>query len=159
MKAIQSWLPFAERQSSPTHEFPPLHRTCLKDAPTSPTSAPPCYLSVYRSREVGQSYITSVATTIIATLHAMLLVARVRPQLLLCNGPGTCLPICIAVFTLHVLGVQSSSIVFVESVARVHHLSLTGRLLHRVGIVDWFFVQWPHLTAMCKGTHYVGHLM
>ncbi|CAI5474177.1 unnamed protein product [Closterium sp. Yama58-4] len=127
-------------------------------APASPVP-PPCYLSVYRSREVGQSYLTSVLTTIAATLHAMLLVARVRPQLLLCNGPGTCLPICIAVFTLHVLGVQSSSIVFVESVARVEHLSLTGRLLHRLGIVDRFFVQWPHLTATCKGTQYVGRLM
>ncbi|CAI5998793.1 unnamed protein product [Closterium sp. NIES-65] len=127
-------------------------------APALPVP-PPSYLSVYRSREVGQSYLTSVLTTIAATLHAMLLVARVRPQLLLCNGPGTCLPICIAVFTLHVLGVQSSSIVFVESVARVDHLSLTGRLLHRLGIVDRFFVQWPHLTTSCKGTHYVGRLM
>ncbi|CAI5521989.1 unnamed protein product [Closterium sp. Naga37s-1] len=54
-----------------------------------------------------------------------------------------------------VLGVQSSSIVFVESVARVDHLSLTGRLLHRLGIVDRFFVQWPHLTSSCKGTHYL----
>ncbi|CAI5521991.1 unnamed protein product [Closterium sp. Naga37s-1] len=123
-------------------------------APALPVP-PPSYLSVYRSREVGQSYLTSVLTTIAATLHAMLLVARVRPQLLLCNGPGTCLPICIAVFTLHVLGVQSSSIVFVESVARVDHLSLTGRLLHRLGIVDRFFVQWPHLTSSCKGTHYL----
>ncbi|CAI7909562.1 unnamed protein product [Closterium sp. NIES-54] len=141
-----------------------LEQALAQGAPTSspsPTSPvpPPSYLSVYRSREVGQSYLTSVLTTIAATLHAMLLVARVRPQLLLCNGPGTCLPICIAVFTLHVLGVQSSSIVFVESVARVEHLSLTGRLLHRVGIVDRFFVQWPHLTTSCKGTHYVGRLM
>ncbi|CAI5973510.1 unnamed protein product [Closterium sp. NIES-64] len=284
--------PLAPASAAP----PPSYLSGKRLLPALPVP-PPSYLSVYRSREVGQSYLTSVLTTIAATLHAMLLVARVRPQLLLCNGPGTCLPICIAVFTLHVrcmcmgvawevhgrcmggawevhgrcmggawevhgrcmggawevhgrcmggawevhgrcmggawevhgrcmggawevhgrcmggawepvpehrkteqgvrfmrlirtqfrnplpswwqvlgvqsssivfvesvarvavLGVQSSSIVFVESVARVDHLSLTGRLLHRLGIVDRFFVQWPHLTTSCKGTHYVGRLM
>ncbi|CAI5521994.1 unnamed protein product, partial [Closterium sp. Naga37s-1] len=251
-------------------------------APALPVP-PPSYLSVYRSREVGQSYLTSVLTTIAATLHAMLLVARVRPQLVhvrcmggawevhgrcmggawevhgRCMGGawevhGRCMggawevhgttstlvpppflhpqppssspyigcpllfptshtfpdsnltPVSFPLRSLHsqsqntgkqskgvrlmrlirtqfrnplpswwqvlgvqsssivfvesvarvaVLGVQSSSIVFVESVARVDHLSLTGRLLHRLGIVDRFFVQWPHLTSSCKGTHYL----
>ena len=38
------------------------------------------FLQIYRSREVGQSYITSIATTFLATLHAMWLVIRIRPQ-------------------------------------------------------------------------------
>jgi beta-1,4-N-acetylglucosaminyltransferase len=38
------------------------------------------FMQIYRSREVGQSYITSIATTLLATLHAMWLVIRIRPQ-------------------------------------------------------------------------------
>jgi beta-1,4-N-acetylglucosaminyltransferase len=38
------------------------------------------FLQIYRSREVGQSYITSIATTLVATLHAMWIVIRIRPQ-------------------------------------------------------------------------------
>jgi beta-1,4-N-acetylglucosaminyltransferase len=37
-------------------------------------------MQIYRSREVGQSYFTSIATTLLATLHAMWLVIRIRPQ-------------------------------------------------------------------------------
>ncbi|XP_066356436.1 uncharacterized protein [Miscanthus floridulus] len=40
------------------------------------------FMQIYRSREVGQSYITSIATTLLATLHAMWLVIRIRPQVL-----------------------------------------------------------------------------
>ncbi|KAG8071949.1 hypothetical protein GUJ93_ZPchr0006g44346 [Zizania palustris] len=38
------------------------------------------FMQIYRSREVGQSYITSIATTLLATLHAMWLIIRIRPQ-------------------------------------------------------------------------------
>jgi beta-1,4-N-acetylglucosaminyltransferase len=38
------------------------------------------FLQIYRSREVGQSYITSISTTLVATLHAMWIVIRIRPQ-------------------------------------------------------------------------------
>lgn len=49
-----------------------------------------------RSREVGQSYVSSVGTTLRALATATLVVLRRRPQLLLVNGPGTCIPICMA---------------------------------------------------------------
>ncbi|KAI5055849.1 hypothetical protein GOP47_0029370 [Adiantum capillus-veneris] len=39
------------------------------------------YVQIYRSREVGQSYITSILTTIIATFHALWLVFTVRPDI------------------------------------------------------------------------------
>ena len=55
---------------------------------------------VFRSREVKQSYITSVATTLWAIAHAFLIVARTRPDLIVTNGPGTAVPICWANFVL-----------------------------------------------------------
>ena len=38
------------------------------------------FMQIYRSREVGQSYFTSVWTTLIATLHALWLMIKIRPQ-------------------------------------------------------------------------------
>jgi hypothetical protein len=38
------------------------------------------FMQIYRSREVGQSYITSIVTKLLATSHGMWLVIRIRPQ-------------------------------------------------------------------------------
>lgn len=57
--------------------------------------------------------------------------------------PGTCLPICLAGFALRFLGLKRVRVVFVESLCRVHSLSLTGRLLYY--LADRFVVQWPGL--------------
>ncbi|RRT54701.1 hypothetical protein B296_00032978 [Ensete ventricosum] len=55
-------------------------------------------MQIYRSREVGQSYIISIGTTLIATAHALWLVIRIRPQVIICNDPGTCIPLCASGF-------------------------------------------------------------
>ncbi len=47
-----------------------------------------------RSRNVGQSYFLSIFTTILAIFHAIPLVYKIKPELILVNGPGTCLPFC-----------------------------------------------------------------
>ena len=86
-------------------------------------------LQLPRSREVGQSYATSVFTTLYALLHAATLVLRARPSLLLCNGPGTCIPVCAWAFALKLIGLQHVTIVYVESIARVTSLSLSGKIL------------------------------
>ncbi|KAL5113100.1 hypothetical protein TcWFU_010366 [Taenia crassiceps] len=49
-----------------------------------------------RARGVGQSYITSIFTTCYAIVVAALLVLKHCPRLVLCNGPGTCVPVCLA---------------------------------------------------------------
>ena len=56
-----------------------------------------------RSREVGQSYASSILTTLRALLVAVVVVLKRRPQLLLVNGPGTCIPICAAAFVFRYL--------------------------------------------------------
>ncbi|XP_019151749.1 PREDICTED: UDP-N-acetylglucosamine transferase subunit ALG14 homolog isoform X5 [Ipomoea nil] len=58
------------------------------------------FMQIYRSREVGQSYITSIATTLIAIAHGLWLMIKIRPEVILCNGPGTCIPICVIAFFL-----------------------------------------------------------
>lgn len=103
-------------------------------------------LRVPRSREVKQSYVSSVWTTLVAFVAALRLVRRVQPRLLLVNGPGTCLPLCIAVWLLSLLALAPRcDIVFVESVARVRSLSLTGQILYRLRLCAYFIVQWDEL--------------
>ncbi|CAA3000898.1 UDP-N-acetylglucosamine transferase subunit ALG14 homolog [Olea europaea subsp. europaea] len=41
------------------------------------------FMQIYRSREVGQSYITSIGTTLIAIAHALWLMVRMQPQVVL----------------------------------------------------------------------------
>jgi beta-1,4-N-acetylglucosaminyltransferase len=104
------------------------------------------WLRIYRNREVKQSWISTVFTSIWSFIQGFHVVCRYRPQLLICNGPGTCLSLCYSCFLLRVLGCASTKIVFVESFCRVRSLSLTGKLL--LPIADKFVVQWPELTSM-----------
>ncbi|MCL7027968.1 hypothetical protein MKW94_003574 [Papaver nudicaule] len=117
------------------------------------------FMQIYRSREVGQSYLTSIGTTLIALAHALLLMIKIRPQVILCNGPGTCFPLCVIAFLFKVIGIRWSSIFYVESTARVNRLSLSGLLLYKLHIADLIFVQWPHLQKEYPRTLYVGCLM
>nr|GMD08239.1 UDP-N-acetylglucosamine transferase subunit ALG14 homolog [Ipomoea batatas] len=117
------------------------------------------FMQIYRSREVGQSYVTSVATTLIAIAHGLWLMIKIRPEVILCNGPGTCIPICAIAFIFKVLGIRWSSIFYVESIARVKRLSLSGLLLYKLHMADQLFVQWPQLKSKYPRAHYVGRLM
>ncbi|BDA47946.1 UDP-N-acetylglucosamine transferase subunit ALG14 homolog [Coccomyxa sp. Obi] len=108
-----------------------------------------------RSREVGQSYLTSIWTTLVALWVAFSIVYREAPQLVLVNGPGTCIPICIAARFFGLMG-RRTRIVYTESIARVSSLSLSGKILYHLRIADAFFVQWTELQrrfprSMCCG--------
>ena len=72
--------------------------------------------TIARSRRVGQSYFTSVFTTLIAIFYSIPLVIKIKPELLIVNGPGTCIPLCLIVFLFSKLRLISKcKIVFVES--------------------------------------------
>ncbi|KAJ8424939.1 hypothetical protein Cgig2_030895 [Carnegiea gigantea] len=117
------------------------------------------YMKIYRSHEVGQSYITSVGTTLVATAHALWLMIKIRPQVILCNGPGTCIPICAIAHLFKVLGIRWSSIFYVESIARVKRFSLSGLVLYKLRMANQLYVQWPQLQRKYPRSIYVGCLM
>lgn len=71
---------------------------------------------IARSRHVGQSYFTSIFTTLIAILYSIPLVFKLKPDLLIVNGPGTCIPICLIVFVFSRLRlIPKCKIAFIES--------------------------------------------
>ncbi|KAL5967211.1 hypothetical protein TSMEX_005057 [Taenia solium] len=110
-----------------------------------------------RARAVGQSYFTSVFTTCYAIIVATLLVLKHRPRLVLCNGPGTCVPVCLAARVVHSLMRGSKAVVFVESICRTRRLSLSGRLLYHLHLVC-VVVQWPYLVKKYPRATYLGLL-
>ncbi|DBA91339.1 TPA: hypothetical protein ACH3X2_003985 [Trebouxia sp. C0005] len=75
-----------------------IHRSCAKCIRQEISNASWSVRSLPRSREVGQSYITSVWSTLKASYAAVGVVWVEAPDLVLVNGPGTCIPICLAVF-------------------------------------------------------------
>ncbi|KAL1122111.1 hypothetical protein AAG570_003517 [Ranatra chinensis] len=109
-----------------------------------------------RSREVKQSYLTSIFTTALSTVSSFPVVLWHRPQLVLCNGPGVCIPICAVVFLAKALFLIDARIVFVESLCRVKSFSLTGKIL--MFFADKILVQWPDLCKVSKRADYIGRL-
>ena len=59
----------------------------------------------------------SVFTTFVAVLYALKTVFSERPDLVLCNGPGTCVPVAYAAWLMRILRVKSCSIVFTVGAA------------------------------------------
>mmetsp|Transcript_21711 Transcript_21711/g.59504 ORF Transcript_21711/g.59504 Transcript_21711/m.59504 type:complete len:203 (-) Transcript_21711:81-689(-) len=117
----------------------------------------PSIVRTPRAREVGQSWLTSVLTTSVALLHAVSIVWSLKPDLVLANGPGTCVPIAYIAWVLKLLTVKECRIVFVESIARVHSLSLSGKLLYP--IADKFLVQWEGLSKKYPRARHVGFVI
>ncbi|XP_006197403.1 UDP-N-acetylglucosamine transferase subunit ALG14 [Vicugna pacos] len=131
----------------------------LNRADRNPSATFPqyCIHRIPRSREVQQSWLSTVLTTLYSTWLSFPLTHRVKPDLVLCNGPGTCVPICVSALLLGILGIKKVIIVYVESICRVEHLSLSGRILFHLS--DYFIVQWPTLKAKYPKSVYLGRIV
>lgn len=110
-----------------------------------------------RSREVRQSWLSSVFTTSYSMWFSFPLIHRIKPDLVLCNGPGTCVPICVSALLLGILGIKKVIIVYVESICRVETLSLSGKILWHLS--DYFIVQWPTLKEKYPKSVYLGRIV
>ncbi|XP_030852039.1 UDP-N-acetylglucosamine transferase subunit ALG14 homolog [Strongylocentrotus purpuratus] len=110
-----------------------------------------------RSREVRQSYLTSTISTLYATLFAFSIIFKHSPDLLLVNGPGTCIPLCAAAFAMRFLGVKPVIQVYVESICRVEYLSLSGLIMYY--FADHLVVQWPSLKEKYPKAVYLGRVV
>ena len=111
-----------------------------------------------RSREVGQSWLTSALTTALAGARSAQLILRERPDLLLANGPGTCLPLCVLAWALSAVRLLRCKVVFIESIARTERLSMTGQILYRLRATSAFLVQWDQLARRFPGSSCAGRV-
>ena len=142
--------------------------------------------AIPRAREVGQNWLSTVVTSAAALLASWRLLwrwwwwwtpwpGRQRPPacsfpaVIICNGPGTCIPLCAAAWMMRVLrrigsgggalrpAADRPRLVFVETVARVQHLSVSGRCLY--GCADRVIVQWAPLARRYPLCEFYGRLV
>lgn len=121
------------------------------------TTATTNYISIPRARQVGQNYILSIPTTLYSFVISAIKLLNHKPDVLLLNGPGTCVPVAYILFFYKFLGLCKTKIIYIESLARVSKLSLSGLLL--LPISDRFIVQWQNLYHQYNRVEYYGVLI
>ncbi|KAF7782595.1 hypothetical protein Agabi119p4_1971 [Agaricus bisporus var. burnettii] len=125
-------------------------------------------LTIPRARRVHQSIFSTPPSALWSllvciyylTVEPLLMFqtqTKIMTDVLVLNGPGTCITLSIAVLINKFLGLPSPHIIYVESFARVRTLSVSGRLLQH--FADRFIVQWPQLTQSDNRREYIGWLI
>ena len=118
------------------------------------------YYRFVKAREVNSGIADSIMSILRTLLTSLVHIVRIKlamtnkPHLVLLNGPGTC---CIISLWFKILDIlllcTSSNIVYVESLARINTLSLTGKILY--WLADLFVVQWEELLqTLPRAKHY-----
>jgi beta-1,4-N-acetylglucosaminyltransferase len=114
-------------------------------------------IRIPRCRAVHQTWISTPFTTCKSFLYCIIAVFQKNPKVIVCNGPGTCVPMCITGYIYKKLFLGQAQIIFIESFARVYDLSLSAKILYY--IADRFIVQWPELIQKYPKSQYYGQLV
>jgi UDP-N-acetylglucosamine:LPS N-acetylglucosamine transferase len=85
------------------------------------------------------------------TALAVRLLRRLRPRAVITTGAGVAVPF---LYAGRVFGART---IYVESLARIERLSLTGRLVYPV--VTAMYVQWPELAERYRRARYAGAII
>jgi beta-1,4-N-acetylglucosaminyltransferase len=114
--------------------------------------------TVPRARKIHQPLYTtpiSCLSCLIGSLIALSETAKASvvapleyPDLIVTNGPATAVIVILASLILKFFGLaprRKMKVIYVESWARVKTLSLSGKVLLRLGVCDEFLVQWEVL--------------
>jgi beta-1,4-N-acetylglucosaminyltransferase len=114
--------------------------------------------TVPRARKIHQTLYTTPLTSLmclIGSLNALYHTAQTSivapsqyPDLIVTNGPATAVIVILASVILKFSGLaprQKMKVIYVESWARVKTLSLSGKVLLKMGVCDKFLVQWEVL--------------
>ncbi|KAJ2851721.1 metalloprotease [Coemansia brasiliensis] len=112
---------------------------------------------VPRSRDVGQPWTSTLISAANCLRRAAAIMFDYKPDVVLCNGPGNCVIVCLVALVIRVLGLKHIPIVYVESFARVRTLSLSGKILYL--LADRFIVQWPMLAHKYPHAEFIPHLV
>lgn len=85
-----------------------------------------------------------------STINALAILRKTKPHAILSAGPALTIPLFWLAKTRRI------KTIFVESWVRVHHKSLTGKLVYPVS--DLFFVQWESMKKTYPKAIYAGRL-
>ena len=116
---------------------------------------------INRIRNVGDSIWRIFVTFPKCIWQSICVIHNVKPNLIIVNGPGTCIPIIFASVILQILFLHKNCRhVFVESFCRTKSVSITGRILYY--FVDRFILQWPPTEEIARNfpkAKYLGVLI
>lgn len=84
-------------------------------------------------------------------LLAFKIFSKERPGIIISTGAGVSVPF------LYIGRIMGAKTIYIESMARIKNLSLTGRLVYPV--VQNFFVQWPELAVKYPRTEFKGQVL
>ena len=114
------------------------------------------FLKIYRSRNVGQSFISSIPTTLYALFQSFFILIKYRPNMVVTNGPGVAFPILFIGYILRILMILCEfKIMFIESYCRTKSISLCGKIVEP--LCDRFIVLWKNLES--KKREYLGKIL
>ena len=80
--------------------------------------------------------------------RASAILRREKPEVVITTGALIAYPFCL------LQKLRGGKVVYIESFARVHNASLTGKLVYP--IADLFLVQWEEMTKVYPKARYVG---
>lgn len=121
-------------------------------------SAPPkdLFYTVTVPKTGRYSKFTLLTTIVKSLLQCLLHIHRIKPDIIITNGPGIAVPLCYAALLFKFTPRKSVKVAYIESCCRVENLSYSGRLVYH--IADRFIVLWPQLAAKYPGAIYLGHI-
>ena len=122
----------ALRIRSQLEQFPSFVITEKTPAAQAPQSGEICRVSALNRRDP-----LILFKLVSVTLRSFAILRRERPSHVVAFGALVCLPVCVAA---KCLGIP---VLYVESIARVYDLSLTGKVLYPMA--NLFIVQWEEL--------------
>ncbi|KXN67352.1 glycosyltransferase family 1 protein [Conidiobolus coronatus NRRL 28638] len=114
-------------------------------------------IQIPRSREVGQSWLTVPFSVLKTLMIASKVLLDEDLDTLISNGPGTSVSLFYSIKLFKIFKLISTELIYIESIARVNSLSLSGKLVYP--ITDLFLVQWPQLLKNYKKAKYKGILV
>lgn len=111
-----------------------------------------------RARNVGESISSSIKSTLMSLKETFaLFISSNKPDVLIINGPGTAVPLCYISTLLNYLFLSNTKIIYIESLARVNGLSVSGKLCYP--LAHKFLVQWEPIHKLYPRSEYYGVLV
>lgn len=103
------------------------------------------------SRKQGASYVVLFIQNMVRSIFIYMLE---KPNVIISTGSHTFIPFLVA---RKLLFWRQCEVIYIESIARVHTLSKTGKM--SLKHVDTFYVQWPELAQKYPEVTYEGRLL
>lgn len=103
---------------------------------------------IYLFGRINRKELLFIPRFLVLFCFALGVMFKERPDAVITTGALLSYPFCV------IAKVMGKKVIYIESFARVHKASLTGRLVYKLS--DLFIVQWEEMTKIYPKAKYVG---